>query len=205
LKFRIYKFAVGLLATAWLSYAGPIDFIFQGIGSGSVGTAGFTSVPFRFTQSSDTNLITGFVSGPAIIFETPAASGATIAIAGFGTGTVSTVTQVLDLQQPPSSFISLAITATGGDIGGRDAAFDTYDLQSAFGPIITPSQFATGFTVASTLGTVSISAISSLTFSAVPVVTTVPEPGTPVTLGVGLLLGFAFIAEVALTLPMTRR
>ena len=192
MEFRYYKLMTGLLAAVSLSYASPITYIFQGIGSGSVDSVAFTSVPFRIEQASNTNLVTGFVSGPAIVFQTPPASGASIAIAGFGTGSLSTVTDVLDVQQPPSSFIAFAISSTGGDFGGRGTTFDTYNLQSNIGPIITTSQFTTGFTVASTLGTVSISSLSNLTFSAIPTPTTVPEPSAFLPIGVGLLLGVAF-------------
>lgn len=192
MQFRYYKLMIGLLAAASLSYASPITYIFQGIGSGSVGSVAFTSVPFSMEQSSNTNLVTGFVNGAASIFRTPAASGASIAIAGFGMGSLSTATDVLDIQQAPSSFIALAIASTGSDFGGRGTTFDTYNLQSGVGPIITTSQFASGFTVATTLGTVSISSISNLTFSAVPAAFTVPEPGTFLPLGIGLLLGIAF-------------
>ena len=192
MEFRYYKLAIGLLATVSLSYANPIMFIFQAIGKGSVGTVGFTSVPFNLIQSSDTSLITGFASGSANIFETPPASGASIAIAGFGMGSVCTLTNVLDSQQSPSSFVALGIPASGGDIGGRDTTFDTYNLGSGVGPIITTSQFVSRFTVASTLGTVSISGISDLTFSAVTTATPVPGPGAFLPLGVLLLLGIAF-------------
>jgi len=185
--FRYYQFLIGLLATASLSYANPILFTFQGIGSGSVGAVGFTNASFTLTQSSDTSLITSFSNGFALTYETPPASGASIAIAGFGSGILSTVTDVADVQQSPSSFVALAIASTGGDVAGRGTTFDTYNLESAVGPIITPSQFVSNFTVASTLGGVSFTSISNLTFTA----TTVPEPSTIPLLGAGLLLELA--------------
>jgi hypothetical protein len=94
---------------------------------------------------------------------------------------------VADVQQQlPSSFIAFLIFATGDDVAGRSTAFNSYNLESAIGPINTSSPFG-GFNVDSTLGAVGISNISNLSFTA----TSTPEPRTFLLLGAALLIAFS--------------
>lgn len=178
---------LGILVSGSLCLAAPITFTFQGTGSGTVNTVPFSSASFTFTESSDTSLVTSSsIPGFSINYITPFASGSIINIAGFGTGTISTLTDVADSQDlvtPGNSFVAFAMT-TGGDVAGRAVIFATYNLQSALGPISTTNPFVSNFTISSTLGTVSFSSVSNITFTA----TTIPEPGTFPFMCVGALL-----------------
>ena len=178
----------GLFAAASLSCASPITFVFDGVASGTVGGVNFSNAPFKFTQSSDTSLITSSSNGFSTNYTTPFASGASINVGGFGAGTITTVTDVansFDIFNPANSFVAFALT-TGGDVAGHDLTFASYKLQSAVGPITTTNPFVSNFSAASTLGNIAFSGINSLTFTA----TTgpIPEPGSFSLLGAGVLL-----------------
>jgi hypothetical protein len=172
---------LAILISGSLCLADPITFTFQGTASGAVNSVPFSNASFTFTQSSDTSLVaSSSIPGFSINYYTPFASGASIAIAGFGAGSISTPTDVADSQNlttPASSFVAFALT-TGGDVAGRALAFATYNTQSTLGPINTPSAFVSNFSVSSSLGTVSFSSVSNLIFTAAThAQTTAPSAG----------------------------
>lgn len=194
---RCLLLLAGLLVAAPESYATPITFTVQGTASGTVGGVSFSNEAFTITQTSDTSLVSSY-SGYTVDYSTPYASGATMSITGFGSGTISTQTQIFDNQAPTSPSASIAgitcITCTGGDIYARDIAFATYSLQAApFGPITTTDAAASRFVdLTTTLGTVSFTSTSgAVTFAANAPVAAVPEPESYAMLLPGLaLIGF---------------
>jgi hypothetical protein len=154
------------LAAVPIAYASPITFTFQGTASGTVGGVNFYNAWFTIIQSSDTSLMSTSFNGFATAFQTPYATGASIDIGGFGAGIIITPTYIADVQQPSNSFAAIAIS-TGGDVGGNSTIFNNYTLQSGVGPVLTTTNpFIDGFTVSSTLGTISFAVLTGVTFTA---------------------------------------
>ncbi len=147
-------------------FAAPITYVYEGIGTGSLGLTDFTDREFVITASADTNNISPWIM--ADLQNTHLNT--TIEIAGLGLFTITT---------PSHTWI--AETCCGGIGADLDANWITidenafvnvgYTLDTILGPIIdnSPSAVSQFADVATTGGTLSFSSMSTVTFTAVPI------------------------------------
>jgi hypothetical protein len=147
-------------------FAAPINYVYEGIGTGSLGLTDFTDREFVITASADTNNILPWPN--ADLQNTHLNT--TIEITGLGLFTIIT---------PSHTWI--AETCCGGigaDLASNWITIDEngfvnvgYALDTNLGPIIdnSPGDVRQFTNVATTGGTLSFSSISTVTFTAVPI------------------------------------
>jgi hypothetical protein len=163
------------------SYAGaaPLHLSFHGTGSGTVGATPFTDAEFNITLTIETTENSLYAPGVPITATYPT----TIWIAGVGTGTFTTGKRVFDNQGV--SVLGLNNLVAADLINLSDPAFATYDLTTPLGPILDPSPFYAQFDgITSSMGDITFTAMSNVTFVAaadpIPVAEPIPAttPGT---------------------------
>ena len=178
------KLLIGLgLALAAGAFAGPITYTLTGTGTGSL-TVGSTVTPFTsqnyvLSVTTDTSLIT-FSSN---VYFSPNLSNVQFSVSGVGSGTATSM-DVFDNQLGLAGFQD-AITT---NILGNTGAFSlTYQMTTALATSSGPAFGALNQPFSTSFGTVQFSSISNSTFGAVLGSSTVPEPGTLVFSGLGLV------------------
>jgi hypothetical protein len=170
--------------------ATPIDYIFTGIGSGSVGTTSFTDSTFTFTFMFDTVNVPGLTGGETEI----TGIGGTFTEGSF-TETLKADNFVIDNTDPATPRVGFFNSTVSDGIVIQNPAFETYFLKTPLGPITeTTGPDLLGDFGGGSFDTVSGPAISitdatSLTFQA----TITPEPASASVIVVGLAL-LAFVA-----------
>ena len=174
-----------ILAAACSLPAAPITWTFAGALSGSLNGTAFTGAQTIVTLTGDTSAAVVDADGLLI---NPASS-ATLSIAGFGAGEF---TESILAFASPLQFLDWAYAGflpadrrqnTGLNI--RDPAFIDWNLSSPLGPVPAIVNF-TGGDFATTLGDLDLvpdNVGQTIIFQA----TVVPEPGTGVAAGIGLL------------------
>jgi PEP-CTERM motif len=172
----------GTLAVLFCAAAGavPITYSEQSTASGSFGGDPFSNMLVTITLVSDTTLVTG---GPSVFFNVGTA---TVTVAGIGTGTFTDIMQVFDAQGVPMAGINDK-TAAADVLDTTDAAFSSYALVTAIGPITDTAAINSIVAFPTTFGALDITSATTSTFDATG---PVPEPAS-----FGLLAaGLAFIA-----------
>jgi hypothetical protein len=151
-----------VVALAGALSAEPITFYFTGTCTAAVGPTTRWNVTFTLTLSTDTTQIQ---SSPPAFFTLPVA-GAGIDIQYLGSGTFTQAWQILDDQS--NGLIEFTDSIHGTVLGGTNSTFLTYNLQSAIGPVVLngPTTFGLFKNIPTTLGSVTISNVSNVTFSA---------------------------------------
>jgi hypothetical protein len=158
--------------------AGPIEYIESGQLSGTLGSTVLTNAAFSFTFFGDTANITG--TNPIL---NPALSNV-ITIAG-SPGAFTTAVEVGDSNA--ASVVGFSDLSLNNGITLVNAAAATYNLATAIGPLTAVTEFdLNASTLGTTLGTLTITSATNLSFQAVPT----PEPAT-VGLAALALLGMA--------------
>lgn len=191
--FRLGFFALAASA----GFGAPIFYTMTATATGTLGSTPFAGAAITVTSVADT---TGaFVASG--VWENIAFS-STIAIAGIGTETFTDQTFWVD-HNGANDIIFGDVDSTVGFYGGilgfsqMFVGLDTYNLQSAFGPVSSAFDFETGAfnafqSIQTSGGLLSLTATND-TFTAVS-----PEPATWLFAGIGLvgMLGFRSIPSI---------
>ncbi len=156
----------------------PITYTFAGTGSGTLGGVDFTDAAFRIVVVADTHGIAHTTTSCAVpggvcnVYQVRAISASFV---------LSDSGQIAGFTSPVGVFVNQTFTALGFqrmDVTKADmldlppdAAFATYDLSTALGPLgpysVNPGQFNCNFGCVSTAaGDLSMTTVSNLTFTA---------------------------------------
>jgi hypothetical protein len=199
-KSRILPLAFAVTLAGSAASAGPITYTMTATATGILGHTAFTGAAITVTSVADTTgAFVASMNGPDNNWENIAFS-STIAIAGIGIETFTDQTFWID----PNGSGDIVF----GDVDSTSPAYagilgfthlgvglETYNLQSAFGPVSSPFDFETqvfnGFLGIQTSGGVLSLQASNDTFTA----TTTPEPASFLFAGLGML-GLLTIARV---------
>jgi hypothetical protein len=169
---------VGLLARP--AQAQNILYTFSGVGAGDLDGADFGATDFVVSIFADTANIQELNPD---VFSIPNLTG-TIDITGVGLLTFTQPLYVFNNQPAEVVGFGDAQRADLIDLGLLGVGLDTYQLDTAFGPITDPTPFFSQFVDAGTSGgPLTFTSMRDGTFTATLVGQAVPEPGT-----LGLLL-----------------
>ncbi|PIX21340.1 MAG: hypothetical protein COZ69_15325 [Deltaproteobacteria bacterium CG_4_8_14_3_um_filter_45_9] len=169
-----------LLYGAWPAEAVTITYVEETIGTGELGSNNFASSLVTFTFVGDTTNVIEIDPG---VFRNTVGT-ATVYVENIGTAfftdsMVSVVNQNVGGAGVSDLTLDFLVLATLNTI------FATYTLDTAIGPISGASVFNPNLIFPTTLGDFSLSEIGDSTFTAI--VSAVPEPGTMLLVGSGLL------------------
>jgi len=197
---RVLPLALAFMLAGTAVSAGPITYTMTATATGTLGSTAFTGAAITVTSVADTS--GAFVASgtfPDLNWENIAFS-STIAIAGIGTETFTDQTFWLDPNGAGDIIfgdIDSSSPSFGGGILGLTHLFvglETYNLQSAFGPVSSPFDFETGafnaFQNIHTSGGVLSLVARNDTFTA-----TTPEPAPFLFVALGML-GLLTISRV---------
>lgn len=164
--------------------ASPIEFIFTGTGSGSLGGVGFTNAAFVLTEFGDTASIQSCGSGCTFIDSISA----TVSLSGIGNFAFVTGTRTFDYM----GLIGFSRAGAGGaDLYNVFDVGPAYDMASSIGPVAGKAELLqwTMETVFTTGGALVFA--DAVTYGTFQAVAAVPEPETYAMMLAGLgLLGF---------------
>ncbi len=191
----VLAFVLGVSAQG--AKADGIVYTFQGNATGTLGTTSFTNSPFTITLFGNTNSIVTFTQfclpTDCTVLSNQATS-ATVSVGGLNANITSPV-GVFDNQ----TFTTLGFTRIPAGVVNADimnlqdppfnAAFATYNLATALGPIgpftFSPAQFNCTYGCVNTnLGDLAFTDVSDVTFTATLLV---PEPASLLLFGTGAL------------------
>jgi hypothetical protein len=178
-------YAVAVAAVALLpvpAEAAPITYTLTGVMDGSLGTGGFSGAKFTLVGTGDTADLF-YPVGPGVPAVT--LSSVKITYDVFGPQTVMATDAIAFFVNQIAMGAGLADISTMSDvIDFGTAGIEMYDAVSSFGPLPAMPFNANG--VMTDHGEFTFLRVSSLTFQAVTA-DAVPEPGTFLILGAGLL------------------
>ncbi len=164
-----------------IASATPITYTESATVSGSLGGTAFRNALVTLTMSTDTTSVT-FAGG---LFTNIAP--ATVTVSGVGSATFTDTIDVFDNPTfaPPAA--GFGVDGGGSILDTFNAAFGSYDLTTAIGPITGSPFINPGMSINTTAGSFIINTSGNSTFTAVTG-TAVPEPTTLVLLGSGLIV-----------------
>lgn len=161
---------LGLTGIGAAAYAAPITYTEEATATGSLGGSNFRDALVILTLTGDTSAVVDNIT-----FLVNAGS-ATVSVAGIGTAAFTDVTEAVDTLSPPRGAIA-DVTQFGAFILALDnAVFASYDLRTAFGPVVGSPVFNPGHTFPTTLGDFSLTAVGDVTFTATTLAAPVPLP-----------------------------
>ena len=188
--------------------AAPITYTETATATGTLGSTAFTNSQITVSFAGDTSGVTSLAPG---ILINPAGV-TTVAVAGLGTATLTGSVAAVDDQAfggagvgaegsgpPPTGQGGPPSTGQASGQGGpplilgvNAAAFTTYDLTSAIGPVTGPSTIAAGSPYQTSNGAFVLNSAGDATFTATTAASAVPEPMSAALVGAGLIgLGLA--------------
>lgn len=139
-------------------HAVPITYTVAATGTGSLGASTFTNALVTITLTGDTSGVTGtgpfFNAGPT-----------TVNVAGIGTATFTNLIQVFDNLAGVAGIEDFGVNLDILDTS--NAAFTSYDLKSAIGPLSGSSLFNPGALFPTDLGNFSLTSVGNSTFTAI--------------------------------------
>jgi PEP-CTERM motif len=165
-----------LAAAALAAHADTVTYSESVTATGTLGKQNFINALVTITGSADTSTITQLGS----LFEviTP---GSQVTVAGIGTFLLTDTIDFFD-----NSSIGVAGVSDVDDIiDTRNSAFDTYNLQTAFGPITGGFEGNLGENFSTSGGGLVLTSAGDSTFQATD--SAVPEPSSFALLGTGIL------------------
>jgi hypothetical protein len=172
------------LALLPAAFATTITYTVSTSASGTLNGSSFSDNTITFTQVSDTTLVGTCFGGTDLC--PPESTSNTVTIQGIGTFTINDSSVFFD---NPSGIAGVDINDSDA-LTEDDAAFNTYNMVTAIGPIFDTTE-SSGFSGISTSGGILTFSGNSIdtTFTAVLGSSSVPEPGS-----LGLMLAGAMIA-----------
>jgi hypothetical protein len=188
---RVLLAGLVVLLGAAPTFAAPITYVVTTMGNGSLNGTAFTNALVTISLFGDT---TGVVGGPSV-FENSGT--ATVSVAGVGSDTFAVATEAFVNQgfDPAFGVTGIRTTANVPILLSFDAAFKTYNLTTAIGPIgPVPVFTAPGFPAFATLSgsfSLLVAAPFSSTFTATLEPRPVPEPAVLALLAAGVTLHHA--------------
>lgn len=173
------------------AWAAPITYTETTTASGTLGAAAFTDARVTLSFSGDT----GGVAAPAPGLVINPAGTATVAVAGVGAGTFDAGGQAaIAFQAMGGAGIGANSRDPSVDQNGQtyvlvtgNAAFATYGLAGAIGPVTGPAVFRPGLAFSTTAGDLALTSAGDVTFTAAVGASAVPEPASLALFGAGLL------------------
>ena len=171
--------ALTLCASATAS-ASPITYTEEAVISGTLDGTAFTGETITISWTGDT---TGVTFGFGVYLNLAGANAVSFSISNVGSGLLSGTIHVFSNQALGVAGFSDE-TIFADIIDTMDAAFTSYDLTTAIGPITNTALFNAGAVFSTTAGDLSISDLRDVsTFTAT---TEVPEPATIGLIGLGV-------------------
>lgn len=172
--------------------ATPITFVFSADGvSGTLDSNPFSDASLVVTIHADTSDIAPSGGG---VFDSDTNLTGTFSLSGIGSGSFDELLYVFNNQGAQAVGFGDDVHADLVDISAPGMGLGTYDMKSAFGPIVgfvdnaVLSQF---FNVGTSLGSLTLASAGDGTFQAIAQSASVPEPGNALMFALGLLgLGF---------------
>jgi len=159
--------------------ASPITILFDGVGSGMLGSTPFTNASFGFTITSDTNALVAPSTEPTD-FSTPAGTAISFFVLNVGSGTFSsTGDQAFFTHPDPEDRVGIWHFNSADWLTKTDPVFSTFNLQTNLGPITTdpagdsPTVIPANGGFETSAGLLQIDSVSSLSFQEI-----VTAPGT---------------------------
>jgi hypothetical protein len=174
----VKRFVAGSIVACALgvcAYAIPITFTLRGTATGRVGGVPFTAAPFTVTYSADTSFQLPNGGGSVDFYPLAITS---ISIVGIGSGAF-TNTFYLNTRIG-TSFVNLTDPSTGNNFLLIYPGLGQYPFRAAFGPVsvILDPKTPLPTNNPSSLGSITFTDLSNLTFGAVT--PTVPLPPAPI-------------------------
>jgi hypothetical protein len=178
---RLFKVSGLAALMALSSFAAPLFITYTSVGTGTIGTTGFTNAAFTITESLDTANIQTFTGGFFINDNS-----ASVAIAGIGTFDFTTATRTfVNNTNDVVGFSGAGVAGADLVYSSGDPAYTTWDMTTSIGPYTdagTLLQWSL-FPVLTTGGTLVFNNASpTVTFQAVAT----PEPTSAAVISLGL-------------------